>query len=120
MNLFEQLDLFRLPPVAPPPKTRHLLLGGQLVPYVLRQGRLTSGQQRAFDELWPRYGVEFRDAPIDLAVLFGNDHPVTLAIGFGNGDSLAAIAEAELSYGSAGEGSSQSFGGTPCAGVRSI
>jgi predicted metal-dependent hydrolase len=39
MNLFEQLDLFRLPPVAPSPKTRHLLLGGQLVPYVLRQGR---------------------------------------------------------------------------------
>lgn len=39
MNAPEQLDLFRLPPVAPSPKTRHLLLGGQLVSYVLRQGR---------------------------------------------------------------------------------
>jgi hypothetical protein len=39
MNAPEQLDLFRLPPVAPSPKTRHLLLGGRLVPYVLRQGR---------------------------------------------------------------------------------
>jgi predicted metal-dependent hydrolase len=39
MSIPEQLSLFRLPPAAPAPKTRHLLLGGRIVPYVLRQGR---------------------------------------------------------------------------------
>lgn len=63
--------------------------------YVLRQGRLTAGQQRAFTELWPQFGVEFTHAALDLSTLFGNDHPVTLEIGFGNGDSLAEIAAAE-------------------------
>jgi len=39
MNLSGQLDLFKLPLVAPAPKTRHLLIGASIVPYVLRQGR---------------------------------------------------------------------------------
>lgn len=39
MNLAEQLDLFKLPVVAPSPKTRHLQVGASIVPYVLRQGR---------------------------------------------------------------------------------
>ena len=61
--------------------------------YVLREGRITPGQQRAFAELWPRYGVTFDGAePLDLTALFGNRHPVVLEIGFGNGDSLAATA----------------------------
>lgn len=61
--------------------------------YVLREGRLTAGQDRAFTELWPRWGVEYTGASLDLSVLFGNDRPVWLEIGFGNGDSLAALAE---------------------------
>jgi tRNA (guanine-N7-)-methyltransferase len=61
--------------------------------YVLREGRLTAGQERAFAELWPRWGVEYTGASLDLSVLFGNDRPVWLEIGFGNGDSLAALAE---------------------------
>lgn len=61
--------------------------------YVLREGRLTTGQQRAFDTLWPLWGVEYQSAPIDLAALFGNDHPVFVEIGFGNGDSLAEMAQ---------------------------
>ena len=60
--------------------------------FVLRQGRLTKGQQRAFETLWPRFGVEYRPHPLDLAALFGNDRPVYLEIGFGNGESLAAMA----------------------------
>jgi tRNA (guanine-N7-)-methyltransferase len=62
--------------------------------YVLRQGRLTPGQHRAFESLWPEYGVEFTGQPLDLLMLFGNDHPVYLEIGFGNGDSLAQMAAA--------------------------
>lgn len=60
--------------------------------FVLRQGRLTRGQQRAFDQFWPRFGVEFQGQPLDLPELFGNDHPVYMEIGFGNGHSLASMA----------------------------
>ena len=64
----------------------------QIRSYVLREGRLTPGQQRAFDTLWPRWGVDFQDQPLDLPALFGNDHPVYVEIGFGNGESLAEMA----------------------------
>ena len=72
--------------------------------FVLRQGRLTAAQERAFAELWPRYGVDWgmgladhgEAGPVlDLPGLFGNHRPVVLEIGFGNGDSLAAMAEAD-------------------------
>jgi tRNA (guanine-N7-)-methyltransferase len=56
--------------------------------YVLRQGRLTRGQQQALDRLWPVYGIDFQVQPIDLASTFGQTAPVILEIGFGNGDSL--------------------------------
>ena len=63
---------------------------------MLRQGRFTHAQERAFAELWPRYGVDWTPGtPLDLQALFGNDRPVTLEIGFGNGDSLAEMAAAE-------------------------
>lgn len=62
--------------------------------FVLRQGRLTSAQERAFADLWPRYGIDWvPGAPIDLSGRFGNDRTVVLEIGFGNGDSLAEMAE---------------------------
>jgi tRNA (guanine-N7-)-methyltransferase len=60
--------------------------------FVLREGRLTPGQQRAFDTLWPNWGLDFRQQPPDLAASFGNDNPVYLEIGFGNGESLAEMA----------------------------
>jgi tRNA (guanine-N7-)-methyltransferase len=62
---------------------------------VLREGRLTAGQARAFEVLWPRFGVgRAPDQVLDLPTLFGNDRPVVLEIGFGNGESLAAMAAA--------------------------
>jgi tRNA (guanine-N7-)-methyltransferase len=60
--------------------------------FVLREGRLTPGQQRAFEDLWPKWGLAFRSQALDLHNLFGNDHPVYLEIGFGNGESLAEMA----------------------------
>lgn len=60
--------------------------------FVLRQGRLTKGQQRAFDAHWERLGIEYRPAQLDLQALFGNDNPVHVEIGFGNGESLAEMA----------------------------
>jgi tRNA (guanine-N7-)-methyltransferase len=62
--------------------------------FVLRSGRMTEGQSRALQELWPRYGIEPLGGPIDLALLFGRQGPVTLEIGFGNGDNLLALAAA--------------------------
>ncbi|HEY9052107.1 MAG TPA: tRNA (guanosine(46)-N7)-methyltransferase TrmB, partial [Gammaproteobacteria bacterium] len=34
--------------------------------FVRRQGRLTLGQQRALDNLWPLYGIEYQDQLLDL------------------------------------------------------
>ena len=62
--------------------------------FVMRTGRMTSGQARALDDLWPRYGVEYSPAPLDLDALFGRRAPRTLEIGFGNGEHLASLAVA--------------------------
>ena len=62
--------------------------------FVLRQGRLTKGQQYALDTVWPNYGIDNGDELLDLKELFGRDAPITLEIGFGNGDSLAEMAKA--------------------------
>jgi tRNA (guanine-N7-)-methyltransferase len=62
--------------------------------FVLREGRLTPGQERAFRELWPSWGIDFdAGATLDTQAIFGNDRPVWLEIGFGNGESLAAYAQ---------------------------
>ncbi len=59
--------------------------------FVLREGRLTDGQRRALEELWPRYGVD-AEQPIDPPALFGREAPVWLEIGFGNGEALRHMA----------------------------
>lgn len=59
--------------------------------FVMRKGRLTKGQARALDEL-KEYQIEFRDAPLNLEEVFGNDYPVVVEIGFGMGDSLVEMA----------------------------
>ena len=61
--------------------------------FVRREGRLTAGQRRALEVLWPLYGIADEDR-LDLDVAFGRVAPRTLEIGFGNGDSLAQMAEA--------------------------
>ncbi|HIE54631.1 MAG TPA: tRNA (guanosine(46)-N7)-methyltransferase TrmB [Chromatiaceae bacterium] len=63
--------------------------------FVLRGGRLTKGQKRAFEHGWPRFGVDFKPEPLELGSLFGKNHPTWLEIGFGNGESLAAMAAAQ-------------------------
>lgn len=60
--------------------------------FVLRGGRLTEGQKRALDELWPRYGIDPAPPVLDFSTLFGNPHPVILDIGFGNGESTWQMA----------------------------
>ena len=63
--------------------------------FVLRQGRITAGQERAFADHWPRYGLEVDGAlRLDAAALFGDARDLNLEIGFGNGDSLVQMAAA--------------------------
>lgn len=62
--------------------------------FVRRGGRLTDGQKRALDELWPRFGIPQGDGFVDLPQLFGNGHPVIAEIGFGNGEATWRMASA--------------------------
>ena len=63
--------------------------------FVLRQGRFSPGQQRAYAKLLPRFGVPFQAQPLDFKSLFGRPAPVVLEIGSGMGDTTAAIAAAQ-------------------------
>ena len=60
--------------------------------FVRRAGRMTPGQRRALDELWPTYGIDYEEQPIDFARCFGNTNPVALEIGFGDGALLVEMA----------------------------
>jgi len=63
--------------------------------FVLRQGRFTPAQQRAFDQHWSRYGLDYAGAPRDFVASFGREAARVLEIGFGNGDQLLHSAQAE-------------------------
>ena len=63
--------------------------------FVLRQGRTSPAQQRAFESLMPRFGLAYAPGTIDLSAMFGRSAPVILEIGFGMGDTTAAIAAAQ-------------------------
>ncbi|MFK5985184.1 MAG: tRNA (guanosine(46)-N7)-methyltransferase TrmB [Pseudomonadota bacterium] len=76
----------------------------RLKSFVLRQGRMTVGQQQAYDNLWDDYGIgnklsksyaqtEKAKLPVlDLQTLFTKNQPINLEIGFGMGDSLVEMA----------------------------
>jgi tRNA (guanine-N7-)-methyltransferase len=61
--------------------------------FVRREGRLTKGQHRALEELFPIYGVPFTPQSLDMDALFGRSAPRILEIGFGNGGALAQLAQ---------------------------
>lgn len=73
------------PPAAPRRRVRS---------FVRREGRLTPGQQRALENLWPRYGLDNGAVCLDLNAVFGRQAPRILEIGFGNGAALIALAAA--------------------------
>jgi len=55
---------------------------------------MSPAQQRALDELLPRHGVAFANAPFDTERAFGRRASVVLEIGSGMGETTAAIAQA--------------------------
>lgn len=62
--------------------------------YVLRAGRTGPGQQRALDELGPRFLLPFRPEPLDFGATFGRTAPVVIEIGCGMGDATVQVAAA--------------------------
>ena len=65
--------------------------------FVLRQGRLTSGQSKALEELWPKFGRTICEGTFSAEQQFSSKGPVYLEIGFGMGDSLAEQARSNPS-----------------------
>ena len=59
--------------------------------FVIRAGRMTDAQKKAYEVSWPAYGLQLDDGMVDLDVLFGRSAPKILEIGFGMGDSLIQI-----------------------------
>jgi tRNA (guanine-N7-)-methyltransferase len=66
--------------VAPP-------IGRPIRSYVLRQGRTTPAQQRALEELLPKYGIRFSDQKIT------SQRKLVLEIGSGMGETTLEIAK---------------------------
>ncbi len=62
--------------------------------YVLRAGRVGSGQARALAEVGPRCLLPFQPQIVDLDAVFGRAAPHVLEIGFGMGEGLAETAAA--------------------------
>lgn len=61
--------------------------------FVLRGGRLTNLQERALQNYYNDYVIEFSRNNLNFEKLFGSKNPVIIEIGFGMGESTAEIAE---------------------------
>lgn len=60
-----------------------------------RAGRMTPGQQRAWERNWQRLGrdiTELPDGPLDIVAAFGRLAPVVLEIGSGMGEATVTMA----------------------------
>lgn len=62
--------------------------------FVVRAGRMGTGQMRALQALGPRFILPYRREAIDFAALFSRQAPLVLEIGFGMGAATAEIAQA--------------------------
>jgi tRNA (guanine-N7-)-methyltransferase len=62
--------------------------------FVLRAGRMGSGQVKALETLGPRFVLPFRPERLDFDQAFGRHAPTILEIGFGMGGATAEIAAA--------------------------
>ncbi|MFN9707859.1 MAG: tRNA (guanosine(46)-N7)-methyltransferase TrmB [Burkholderiales bacterium] len=62
--------------------------------FVVRAGRMGTGQQKALETWGPQFLLPYAQAPLDPHQVFGRHAPWVLEIGFGMGDATAAMAEA--------------------------
>ena len=61
--------------------------------YVLRIGRMTAAQERAYNELSPSLCIPFEHKKLNFVDIFGNTNPIIIEIGFGMGDATIALAK---------------------------
>ena len=74
----------------PPPEGVYLRT---IKSYVLRAGRMGSGQVKAFEQFGPQFLLNYTaHTPLDATAAFGRTAPLVLEIGFGMGDATAKIA----------------------------
>jgi tRNA (guanine-N7-)-methyltransferase len=64
------------------------LRGRAIRSFVLRQGRTTAAQKRAFTEYWPRFGLDYTGVVRDFDEIFRRHAERVLEIGFGNGEQV--------------------------------
>jgi len=88
MHIPTPLSSETTPPDSPSPPTRAIRS------FVVRAGRMGSGQVRALAELGPLYVLPYQKSRPDWASVFGRDAPLIVEIGFGMGQATAAIAQA--------------------------
>lgn len=62
--------------------------------YVLRAGRMTAAQEKAYNELAPSWCIPFEEKKLNFVDVFGNTNPIVIEIGFGMGDATVEIAQA--------------------------
>jgi tRNA (guanine-N7-)-methyltransferase len=60
--------------------------------FVLRTGRTTAGQAKAFASVGPKFLLPYAAAPLDFEAAYGRSAPTVLEIGFGMGEATAHIA----------------------------
>jgi tRNA (guanine-N7-)-methyltransferase len=65
----------------------------QIKTYVLRAGRMGTGQIRAFDQYGARFLLPYQTERLNVNAAFGRRAPLILEIGFGMGDATAHIAQ---------------------------
>lgn len=78
-------------PSTPPPPPSHRR---SIRSFVVRAGRMGTGQMRALESLGPRFVLPYSATPLDVEAAFGRKAPLVLEIGFGMGDATAQIARA--------------------------
>jgi len=71
------------------PQQQHHILRS----FVLRQGRVSNAQRRAYETLFSDYGIPFTKNLLNFELIFGRDAPKYLEIGSGMGETTASIAK---------------------------
>ena len=61
--------------------------------YVLRAGRTTTGQAKAYEQFGPTHLLSYQPEPLNATQAFGRSAPLILEIGFGMGEATAHIAK---------------------------
>jgi tRNA (guanine-N7-)-methyltransferase len=61
--------------------------------FVVRAGRMGSGQQKALEILGPQFVLPYSSTSLEPSQVFGRTAPWVLEIGFGMGDATAAMAQ---------------------------